>query len=129
MSDIYKQIFYSRVYRDTGYRGLQVAAVYAPGFGAEWSATEASLGNTDLAKLLMFHPDIVRFVQDVPVERRTESKLKAVLDRIGVTDYVYCGAVKDLRIKWIDEGTRFIITQYDGNERVEVYDPSDFFAA
>jgi hypothetical protein len=132
MSDIYN---YSRVYRDLHNGGgamqvtLQVAVVYAPGHGAEWSATEALVGNTDLAKLLMFHPDIVRYVQDTPVQQRTESDIKAVLDRIGVTDYVYCGAVDDLRIKWVDEGTCFRIRHYDGNEWIEVLDPSNFITA
>ena len=104
---------------------LQVAVVYAPGFGSAWSAREFG----DLAQLLMFHPDIVRYVQNTPVQQRTESDIKAVLDRIGVTDYVYCGAVDDLRIRWVDEGTRFRITEYDGSERVEILDPSDFITA
>ena len=133
MSNIYN---YSRVYRDTyglpasagdhyGEVTLQVAVVYAPGHGAEWSAREEG----DLAQLLMFHPDIVKYVQNTPVQQRTESDIKAVLDRIGVTDYVYCGAVDDLRIKWIDEGTRFRIRYHDGNEWIEVLDPSDFITA
>ena len=104
---------------------IQVAVVYAPGFGSAWSAREFG----DLAQLLMFHPDIVRYVQNTPVQQRTESDIKAVLDRIGVTDYVYCGAVDDLRIRWVDEGTRFRITEYDGSERVEILDPSDYITA
>ena len=107
----------------------QVAVVYAPGHGARWSTQ--SFSDPNLPALLVFHEAIVRYVLDTPPAQRTERDLEVVLDGImghdsEPSEFVYCGAVLDLAVRWLDVGTRFRILAHEGNEWVETYDPSDY---
>ena len=74
----------------------------------------------------------MRYVLDTPPAQRTERDLEAVLEGIEghcgsvPNEYVYCGAVLDLAVRWLDVGTRFRIMEHDGNEWVETYDPSRY---
>ena len=39
-------------------------------------------------------------------------------ENLGINN-AYCGGAGDLQIKWLDEGTAFIINEYDGSESIE----------
>ena len=41
----------------------------------------------------------------------------------------YAGGLRDAEIKWIAEGTRFEISEYDGSESIRILDESEFMVA
>ena len=41
----------------------------------------------------------------------------------------YDGGVEDLEVQWVDEGKKFRIEEYDGNESIEVFDEEVWFTA
>lgn len=90
-------------------RGGKVAVLVSSGFGAGWYTW-----NNDFPQLL-FHPDIVRKVEENKLEDITEEWLKE-RKIIKKKDYVYTGGARDLNIQWLKEGTRFEIEEYDGSE-------------
>lgn len=93
-----------------------VAVLYSPGYGAGWYSW-----NTEHEGLL-FDKEIV------------EAVLKGDLDRacgIAERDYdgVYTGGYGDLTVEFLKPGTRFVIREYDGSERVETLSDIDFCIA
>ena len=42
---------------------------------------------------------------------------------------VYSGGVQDLRVAWIEEGTRFIVEEYDGAESLRFEEDIDWITA
>jgi len=86
-----------------------------PGFGAGWSTWGAP-------KELVFDPEIVALV-----EADEQDKIPALIKSRGL-DF-YAGGIDGLTIKWLPEGTAFRITEYDGNESVEVIGEIDYLTA
>ena len=41
----------------------------------------------------------------------------------------YYGGVEDLEVQWVDEGKKFRVEEYDGNESLEVFDEEVWFTA
>ena len=41
----------------------------------------------------------------------------------------YDGGVEDLEVQWVDEGKKFRIGEYDGTERVEILEDTNWFTA
>ena len=41
----------------------------------------------------------------------------------------YDGGVEDLEVQWVDEGKKFRIEEYDGNESIEVFNEEVWFTA
>ena len=89
-------------------RNGKVAVLYSPGFGAGWYSWNER-------KELLFHPKLVEMVEN---NRQSEITQQWVEENLGI-DNVYCGGADDLQIKWLDEGTAFIINEYDGSESIE----------
>ena len=89
-------------------RNGKVAVLYSPGFGAGWHSWNER-------KELLFHPKLVEMVENNKQSEITEQWIK---ENLGI-DNVYCGGAADLQIKWLDEGTAFIINEYDGSESIE----------
>ena len=89
-------------------RNGKVAVLYSPGFGAGWHSWNER-------KELLFHPKLVEMVENNKQSKITEQWIK---ENLGI-DNVYCGGAADLQIKWLDEGTAFIINEYDGSESIE----------
>jgi len=84
-----------------------VAALVSPGFGAGWSSW-----NTERPEML-FDPGIVELVEQQKwQELETYARLKY--------PDAYLGGMQDLQVWWLHEGTEFIITEYDGNETLEI---------
>ena len=89
-------------------RNGKVAVLYSPGFGAGWHSWNER-------KELLFHPKLVEMVENNKQSKITEQWIE---ENLGI-DNVYCGGAADLQIKWLDEGTAFIINEYDGSESIE----------
>ena len=94
----------------------KVAVLYSPGYGAGWSTWGGS-------PEMVFDPEIVELV-----EQNRHDEIQALIEARGDKDF-YCGGAKDLRIMWLTEGTAFRITEYDGNESVEVIGDIDYLTA
>lgn len=41
----------------------------------------------------------------------------------------YDGGVKNLEVQWVDEGKKFRVEEYDGNESLEVFNEQVWFTA
>ncbi len=99
----------------------QVAVLYSPGYGSGWYTW-----NLDCPELL-FHPALVKMVQE---GRQSELNTEKVAELIGNPDFSsYCGGARDLRIMWLNEGTRFRVDEYDGSEKVVDLGHEDFEVA
>lgn len=102
-------------------RNGKVAVLYSPGFGAKWSAWVEKH-----QEIMLFHP---RLVEAVEKGENSESQMEKILqDLLGKHD-IYTGGAEQLKIKWINQGTRFFIDEYDGHESVIIIDPDFGFVA
>jgi len=95
-------------------RDGQVAVLYSPGWGAGWSTWCAQ--GTEEHLFMMFDPQIADIVD------RGEPDWPAKAEAIALVKYpdAYLGGLADLRVRWLPVGTQFRITEYDGNERIEI---------
>jgi len=90
-------------------RDGKVAVLYSPGYGAGWFSW-----NTGHEGLL-YDPEIV-----AAVEADDRAEAAAIAER-KYPD-CYAGGASDLAIRWVDEGQRFRIDEYDGSESVVLCD-------
>lgn len=88
-----------------------VAVLYSPGYGAGWYSWHKR-------EALLFHPTVVELVENGQNHLITEELVAEIL---GSDAYVCILGAKDLRIKWIKEGTVFDIDEYDGYESLLLY--------
>ena len=93
----------------------KVGVLVSPGFGAGFSTwgypTEA-----------IFDPTLIELVEN--------EKWQEAIDYCESTwEDSYSGGVHDLRVAWIDEGTRFIIEEYDGAESFRFEEDIDWITA
>jgi len=80
----------------------KVGVLVSPGFGAGFLTWGAPIE-------AIFNPTLIGLVEN--------EKWQEAIDFVESTwDGVYSGGVQDLRVAWIDEGTKFIIEEYDGAE-------------
>lgn len=86
-------------------RNGQVAVAVSSGFGAGWS----SWNDVD--------PMDARFNQLF-----LEGKWKEAAQLCEDLEMGYTGGARDVEIEWVDIGTSFIITEYDGSESLETKD-------
>ena len=83
-------------------RDGKVGVLVSPGFGAGFSTWGAPIE-------AIFNPTLIELVE--------QQKVQESIDFVEKTwEGVYSGGVQDLRVAWIEEGTRFIIEEYDGAE-------------
>jgi len=95
-----------------------VAVLYSPGYGAGWS----TWADKDIQEEIVFDPAIVELVEK---ERWEELAAFVALKYPGL----YTGGLRDLSIRWITQGSQFQITDYDGNESIELRDQVDWLTA
>ena len=50
-----------------------------------------------------------------------------VVEKYG--ENMYLGGMENLMVVWVDEGNKFRIDEYDGNERVEILEDANWFTA
>ena len=94
----------------------KVAVLYSPGFGAGWYTWNHKTPE------ILFDPGIVRFV---------EKKKWDELATYVTLKYpeIYTGGMKDLEVMWISEGALFKVTEYDGNESIELKEDDGWLVA
>jgi hypothetical protein len=83
-----------------------VAILISPDFGAGWYTWSSKMDES-----MLFDPDLVAAV---------EANDHALMGKIAAEKWPgeYAGGLRDLEIIWLPEGTRFAITEYDGNESI-----------
>ena len=96
-------------------RNGQVAVVYSPDHGAGWYSWHHDLE-------LLFHPDIVTWLETDQLD-----KIKTYL--ILKYPNQYFGDLEDLTIRWLPEGTRFVIDEYDGAETIKTESETEWMVA
>ena len=98
-------------------RDGKVAVVYSPGFGAGWSTW-----STDHAETLMFDCRIAEAVL-------SGNLLEAARIARGLCHDMYMPHSLSLAIEWVPVGARFMVSEYDGAEGVEVCEEMNWFTA
>lgn len=107
-------------------RGGKVAVLYSPGYGAGWSTwncdTDSPGQNIGMENFLLFDPTLVKLVENDErdrIPRYVES----------VYPEAYTGGADNLSILWISQGTAFKVTEYDGDESIEIREHIDWKVA
>ena len=100
-------------------RDGKVAVLLSRGYGAGWGSW-----NYGVHEVIMFHPKIVQMVEEGREMDITEEWLKSEL---GLEE-VFTGGRDGLYIKWVPEGTRFRIDEYDGAETIITDEDLDMVA-
>ena len=93
----------------------KTAVLVSPGFGAgfsTWNKPEMAV-DFDLVEAFL-SGDKTRFAY-------------IVIEKYG--ENMYLGGMDDLMVVWVDEGKKFRVDEYDGNERVEILEDADWFTA
>ena len=93
----------------------KTAVLVSPGFGAgfsTWNEPEMAV-DFDLVEAFL-SGDMNRF-EYIVVEKYGEN--------------MYLGGMDNLMVVWVDEGNKFRVDEYDGNERVEILEGADWFTA
>ena len=50
-------------------------------------------------------------------------------EKYNEDDSLYLGDLEDLVVRWIDEGVKFRIKEYDGSESIEIFNEANWFTA
>jgi len=93
-------------------RDGKVAILYAPEYGAGWS-TWAS----HHSEFMLHDEKLVELV-----ESDQQDKIEEYVESVYPGECIYCGGAFDLEVEWVPVGTRFIITEFDGCESIEIRD-------
>ncbi len=96
-----------------------VAVLYSPGFGAGWYTWHG-------LERLVFEPKIVEMVE---AGRQEEITKRWISENLGLLEHAYYDGAKDLEIRWVPVGKRFMIKEYDGAESVILEDDLNFLTA
>jgi hypothetical protein len=95
-----------------------VAVLYSPGWGAGWYSWHN-------VPELVYDPAIVAMVE----RSATSNEIIAYCEqKYPSFTHCYAGA-EDLVIEWIEEGTEFIIDEYDGNESIQLRSEMEWLVA
>lgn len=102
-------------------RNGEVAVLYSPGFGAGWYTW-----NTEHPAML-YDPTVVKWVEDGEPSGEARARLEATLEEKYPSCYL--GGLRDLQIRWVPVGSRFVVDEYDGSESVVVEQEFDWMVA
>jgi len=94
----------------------KVAVLYSPDFGAGWYSW-----NEDYPEIL-FDPAMVKLVEK---KQYDELATYVELKYPGI----YTGGLNQLQVEWIEEGKKFRVVEYDGDESIQVEDDIDWIVA
>ena len=100
-------------------RDGKVAVLISPGFGAGWS-TWAS----DHAEFALFDKGLVELAERGASASEVEEYIKQALNN----KYFYVGGWSDVEVRWLDQGTRFTVYEYDGSESLRMIEDLAFTA-
>jgi hypothetical protein len=101
-------------------RDGMVAVLYSPGFGAGWYSWHG-------IKELLFHPEIVRLVEDGQRDQITQ-ELCLKLMNMAQGDYICVLGADQLKIQWLPVDTAFKVDEYDGSESIETVEGLNLIA-
>ena len=96
-------------------RNGQVAVIISQDYGAGWSTWATNPNDIDI---LMYHPKLVELIESGKTREMAGEDVIAwwVENELGAD--VYLGGWGGLSIKWIPQGTKFRIEEYDGAEYI-----------
>lgn len=97
-------------------RDGMVAVLYSPDYGAGWFSW-----NRERVEIL-FDPAMVELV-----ETQSWQELKTYVT-LKYPD-LYMGGIDNLKIEWVPEGAWFVVTEHDGDERIELRDQINWIQA
>lgn len=95
-----------------------VAVLISGGFGAGWS-TWAREGE---GEALLFDSRIV----DAVLAGWEGDKIVSLCESLGYESYM--GGVDGIRVEWLEQGTRFLVEEYDGSESLRTFDNLTYVA-
>ena len=101
-------------------RDGMVAVLISPGFGARWSTW-----NSQDNEILLFDKTLGEFVMAGSDAGVVEDYINSVF----LDDEVFMSGWEDVSLRWVDEGTHFIVHEYDGSEYIQVRDDVDWSVA
>ena len=94
----------------------KVAVLYSPDFGAGWYSW-----NQDYPEIL-FDPAMVKLVEK---KQYDELATYVELKYPGI----FTGGLNQLQVEWIEEGKKFRVVEYDGDESIQVEEDIDWMIA
>lgn len=92
-------------------RNGKVAVLVSEGWAAGWYSWNREY------KELLFHPKLIEMVEQ---GRNKEITREWVKENLGID--IYTGGAKGLRIHWLPVGTKFYISEEDGEETLVIID-------
>jgi len=98
-------------------RDGKVAVLYSPGWGAGWFTWNTSHPEC------IFDPEIAKIVL-----REESGSIDDIYEKKYNGDF-YTGGSDDLKVMWLDEGSEFVIDEYDGNESIQTRMSTNWFVA
>lgn len=101
----------------------QVAVLYSPGFGAGWSSWARS---ENCQPFLTMNKGLVELALKGASEAEVEEYLA---QELGEDVYIYTGGWDQIEVRFLNPGTAFRITEYDGSESIEDLGSIDFLLA
>ena len=99
----------------------KVAVLVSGGFGAGWSTWNSYEG-------MLFDKEVVEILLNETLSEEEQQYKIYSLCEAKYPD-AYLGGVTGLGVKWVSEGTRFVINEYDGSESLECLDSMNFHIA
>ena len=95
----------------------KVAVLISEGFGAGWSTWNDEYPD------MLFDPEIAQMIED--------DKSEDQIMQVATKKYpkAYLGGLDGLVVKWLVEGTEFIVDEYDGAESLVIQSQTDWMVA
>ena len=91
----------------------KTAILISPGFGAGWSTW-----NSEHSRFFLMDSGLVALVMADADETEIEAYCKQELGKPDDDFYIYLGGLDGLVIKWLPNGTKFCVDEYDGSESI-----------
>lgn len=98
-------------------RDGKVAVLISPGFGAGWYTWHG-------IEELLFDPVVVDMVENGRV-----SEVETYVNKKYPDEHPYFGGVEELVVKWVPQGERFRIEEYDGSEKLRLESQEKWLSA
>lgn len=105
---------YEKRYDEEG----NVAVLISPNFGAGWSTWSRG----EDTEALLFDSRLV----DAVLAKMPAEEFVEYCKTLGYD--LYTGGAKDLEVVWLEQGTRFVVEEYDGSESIRTFNDLCFVA-
>ncbi len=94
----------------------KVAVLYSPDFGSGWYSWNQNYPE------ILFDPAMVKLVEK---KQYDELATYVELKYPGI----FTGGLNQLQVEWIEEGKKFRVVEYDGDESIQVEEDIDLIVA